>query len=646
MKKKQLKLLILEDLKADVELICRELRKAGFNFDFHSVDNKTDYLEAIKNDRPDLVISDYGLPQYDGISAISDLQKINPDLPIIIVTGSLDEETAADTIKSGAWDYVVKERLYRLPPAIEQALKRKEETDKKRRTEEKLRETESAFESLRSNVPLALYRSTLDGYLLYANPSYLEMFGFEQLEQALEKPIRDYYVRPEEREALLDKLNENGLVRNYEIELLRKDGSSFWGSFNIRAIFNSDSDHLFQDGIIADITELKKAREELIKAKEEAEQSDKLKTAFLANMSHEIRTPMNAIIGFSDLLGDPAFSREDIHDFTKNIQRNSETLLRIITDIIDVAKLEAGLLEVDRKWVDINDLVGDVYQSLREEFNDRIKNIEFKFRLETPDDLQLNTDPGRIEQILRNLVGNAFKFTESGLVELACYTENDEIVIRVMDTGLGIPKEKQELIFERFRQVDDSNTREFGGTGLGLTIAKSLVGKMGGRMWLESELYQGSTFYFSLPLKAKKHEQEKNGLLQERSAGEYDFKDKVILVAEDVDSNFLYVDTILQPTGAKVIRAENGRVAVEMFDQQPKVDLILMDIQMPELNGYEATREIRKLDKQVPIIGQTAYALSTDRDKVLESGCNDYLKKPIRRNQLLDTIAKYLNGRK
>ncbi|MCF8234749.1 MAG: response regulator [Bacteroidales bacterium] len=646
MKIKQLKLLILEDLKADVELICRELRKAGFNFDFHSVDNKIDYLEAIKSESPDLVISDYGLPQYDGISAISDLQKINPDLPIIIVTGSLDEETAAQTIKSGAWDYVVKERLYRLPPAIEQALKRKEETDKKRRTEEKLRETESAFEGLRSNVPLALYRSTLDGYLLYANPSYLEMFGFEQLEQALEKPIRDYYVRPEEREALLDKLNEDGLVRNYEIELLRKDGSSFWGSFNIRTIFNSDGDHLFQDGIIADITELKKAREELIKAKEEAEKSDKLKTAFLANMSHEIRTPMNAIIGFSDLLGDPAFNREDVRDFTKNIQRNSETLLRIITDIIDVAKLEAGLLEVDRKWVDINDLVGDVYQSLLREFNDRIKNVEFKFRLETPNDTQVRTDPGRIEQIIRNLVGNAFKFTESGLVELACYIENDEIVIRVMDTGLGIPKEKQDVIFERFRQVDDSNTREFGGTGLGLTIAKSLVEKMGGRMWLESELYQGSTFYFSLPSKAKRHEREKKGLLQEKSAGEYNFKDRVILVAEDVDSNFLYVETILQPTGAKVIRAENGKVAVEMFDKQSKVDLILMDIQMPELNGYEATREIRKLDKQVPIIGQTAYALSTDRDKVLESGCNDYLKKPIRRNQLLDTIAKYLNGRK
>jgi len=644
MKNEQFKLLILEDLEADVELICREIRKAGLNFKCTSVDNKKDFLEAIENDPPDLVISDYGLPQYDGISAISDMQEIDPKLPIIIVTGSLDEETAADTIKSGAWDYVVKERLFRLPPAINQALKRKNEIDNKRIAEEKLKETETAFESLRNNVPLAVYRSTLDGNLLYANPSYLEMFGFENLEQAIEKPIRDYYVRPEERRNLLDVLHENSLVRNFEIELLKKDGSIFWGSFNIRAIFNQDGDHLFQDGIINDVTDLKKAREELIKAKEEAEQSDKLKSAFLANMSHEVRTPMNAIIGFSDLLSDPAFNAEDIREFTKNIQRNSETLLRIISDIIDVAKLEAGLLGADQKRVDINELISDVYHSLMEEFAGQKKNVEFKFRLETPDDLQVRTDPGRIEQIIRNLVNNAFKFTESGMVELASYTDNDEVVVRVMDTGLGIPKEKQDVIFERFRQVDDSNTREFGGTGLGLTIAKSLVEKMGGRMWLESELYKGSTFYFSLPLAARKSDNSEESHQEKESLREYDFKDKVILVAEDVDSNFIYVETILLPTGAKVIRAENGKVAIETFDKYSNIDLVLMDIQMPVMNGYEATREIRKRTREVPIIGQTAYALSTDREKVLKAGCNDYLKKPIRRDQLLDAIAKYLDG--
>ncbi len=641
---KKVKILILEDFKPDVELIKRELYKAGIQFEYIQVDNRKDYLAGIKNFEPEIIISDFSLPQYDGISAIIDLRDTSPETPLIIVTGSLDEETAADTIKSGAWDYVVKERLYRLPSAVNQCLKLKEEIREKKVAEKILRETEDAYETLRSNVPLALYRSTPEGNLIYTNPAYVSMFGFESVDEALETPANGLYKDKKDRDDMMLMLVNEETIINHQVQLKRKDGGIFWAAFNIKAIFDKDGNHIFQDGIITDITELNQTHEELIRAKDAAEEADRLKTAFLANMSHEIRTPMNAIIGFSDLLIDPGVKHNEMLEFVQHIHQNSEALLKIIGDIIDIAKIEAGIIQVDLKNIDLNEILKDCFKT---QINDTrlIRNgVTLNYNPGKQDVLTVRADPIRIKQIINNLITNALKFTETGSVDMGFNIKNDEVEVYVEDTGLGIPDEMKDVIFERFRQVDDSHTREYGGTGLGLTIAKNLVEKMGGRMWVESKLYEGSTFRFTLPLEKPDSipEQIKESILQDNKINMLNFQDKNILIAEDVDSNFLYLETVLKPTGAMIYRASDGKECVEFCRNNPDIDLILMDIQMPVMNGYDATRKIRSFRPDLTIIGQTAYALTADKRKVLDSGCNDYLVKPIGKQKLLETLLKYI----
>lgn len=643
---KGIRILVLEDLSSDVELLVMELNKAGIEFEYKRADNKEEFIETIINYKPNLIISDYSLPQYDGISAIKDLRQIMPDIPIIIVTGSLDEETAAQTIKEGAWDYVVKERLYRLPPAVIQAMKRKEELDDRKKIEKALQDAETEYESLRKNVPLALFRSTVNGNLLYANPALPDMFGFSSIEEALRENLNSRYSDPEDRKNLMQELNRKGTVENFVVKFQKTDGSYFWAALFVRAVFDNKGNHIYQDGIIQDITEFKQANDELIAAKDRAEQADKLKTAFLANMSHEIRTPMNAIIGFSDLLMDQSITREELIDYILHIQSNGEALLKIINDILDVSQIEAGALSIEKREFDINEWLRGIFSVTNQDMAySESKGV--KLLLDIPDDdkkLILNSDKNRLKQVMSNLLTNAIKFTEKGNVTFGYTIERNHLRFFVSDTGMGIPKEMQDVIFDVFRQVDNGHTREFGGTGLGLTIAKSIAEKLGGRMWVESELYKGSKFFFTIPhVQAEEKLPDKSRKKAAAKAAEVDWSDKIILIAEDVDSNFVYLNTILKRTNAKVIRALDGVEAVEICNSNQDIDVVLMDIQMPNKNGYEATREIKQFRKELPIIGQTAFALSSDRKKVLEAGCDDYLVKPILKRVLFDTLEKFFS---
>ncbi|MDZ7743927.1 MAG: response regulator [Bacteroidota bacterium] len=638
----KLRLLLLEDNQSDAELIVRELQKAGFRFDFKRVDRKEAFIEQIIGFNPHIVISDYSLPQYNGIDAIQDLKKINEDIPIIIVTGSLDEETAAETIKQGAWDYVVKERLFRLPSALSSTLKLKEERDKKAEIETSLSETKSEFETLRNNVPLALYRTAPDGKLLYVNRAYLDIFRYDSVEQALQDNAIERYVDPEDRKRILDQLLRKGELRHYEVELVRKDGAKFWGDFNIRAIFDRNGKHIFQDGILSDITEIKNAREAIIRAKEKAEESDKLKTAFLANMSHEIRTPMNAIIGFTDLIANGDLEKEEEREFIAHIQKNGETLLRIIGDIIDVAKIESGVIKVNKNTRDVNKFIQEVFSELLENNAAPGKN-DVRLILENrhkDQEVKTHSDFIRLRQILNNLTDNALKFTENGEIRIGYEIDGKLLKFFVKDSGIGIPDEMKEIIFERFRQVDDSHTREFGGTGLGLTIAKSFVEKLGGEMWVESEVYKGSDFYFTIPYATPEDTEVRK--TSDRASAKSRWQDKRVLIAEDVNSNYYYLEVILKSLKINPIRAINGKEAVEFCKNDMDIDLVLMDIQMPEMNGYDATREIKKMRKDLPVIGQTAFALSSDREKVLDAGCDDYLVKPILKYRLMEVLDRFL----
>ncbi|MBN2520882.1 MAG: PAS domain S-box protein [Bacteroidales bacterium] len=395
--------------------------------------------------------------------------------------------------------------------------------------------------------------------------------------------------------------------------------------------------------MVENITKRKEAEIKLKIAKERAEEADRLKTSFLANMSHEIRTPMNAIIGFSDLLADPEITQEEKEEFITIVKNNGKHLLNIIDDIIDIAKIEAGQLNICLTQCPINDLLYELYTSFSRQIKLR-KKLQVELLLTTGkfQNITILSDPFRLRQIFTNLLNNALKFTEKGTITFGFTIEMNKIQFFVKDTGIGIGKDKLNEIFDMFRQEDTSNTRKYGGTGLGLTISKNLVELLGGNMWVESEKGEGSAFYFSLPYQ-KISSSKPVQSVQNQDTINYNWENKVILIVEDDPVNYKFLEKVLRKTKAKVLWAENGKPAIEICKSNQPVDLILMDIEMPEVNGHEATKQIKMLNKNIPIIAQTAFAMSPERDKSLKAGCDDFISKPIKIPQLINKIHKYLN---
>jgi PAS domain S-box-containing protein len=386
---------------------------------------------------------------------------------------------------------------------------------------------------------------------------------------------------------------------------------------------------------------------ELIMAKNRAEESDKLKTAFLANMSHEIRTPMNGILGFAEMLNDDSLSRANRKKYLNIINSNGKVLINLIDDIIDFAKIESGQVNMLQDEFSLNSLLDQVEstfltRSLRKD-KSKVKIISKK---PFPDEKSfVRTDPIRLRQVLTNLVGNAIKFTHNGFVEFGYNLEDSKTLkFYVKDTGIGISADKLQVIFERFMQADSSPSRKYGGSGLGLAISKGLVELLRGRMWAESETGVGSTFYFTVPfVSANKRIEETSGNKHARIHHNWD--GKIFLVAEDDKFSYKFLEGFLKQTKADVIRASDGREAVEICRNNPGIDLVLMDIQMPEMNGLTATEEIKKFNSKIPIIAQTANAINEERLRCLEAGCDDFITKPVNINELYDKINKWLTSR-
>ena len=394
-------------------------------------------------------------------------------------------------------------------------------------------------------------------------------------------------------------------------------------------------------GIGYDITELKQKYNDIEIACEKAVTANYNKTAFLANMSHEIRSPLNGILGFSELLVDPdlpVIERERYIDIIKN---NGAALLSILTDIIDISKLESGKMKIQEKEF----LPAELMRELQVQFaNDPLithKGLTLKWLI--GDDMagaRLISDSFRFRQILVNLITNALKFTKTGKIEIVAERWNELAVFWVKDTGIGIPEESLPFIFDRYRQVTKTDFTNVSGFGLGLAICKALVELLGGNIWVESMVGQGSVFYFTIPYITPKLT-EMNNVNSAETAFPYDWKGRTILIAEDIDFSFLYIEAVLRRTGARVLWAQNGREAIEMVKVNPGIDIALMDIHMPIMNGYDATREITKIRPDLPVIAQTAFVLPDDVKACYAAGCAGYLAKPIRREQLLNTLTEY-----
>ncbi len=377
---------------------------------------------------------------------------------------------------------------------------------------------------------------------------------------------------------------------------------------------------------------------ELVKAKEKAEESDRLKSAFLANMSHEVRTPMNGIIGFSGLLSDPDLDDAERNRYIKIINDNCQQLLHIVSDIIDISKIEAGMVEVETADFCLNDLM----DSLLENYQPKAAAKGLKLTLQKGlvcEACSINGDQSKLRQILENLLTNALKFTEKGAISFGYQKIRNDLHFFVHDSGIGIAPEHQAAIFNRFWQVETGLARQFGGTGLGLSISKAYISSMEGDIHVESEPGKGAHFHFNIPYR-------QSGSLLKATLTEpsipFDLTRKCILVVEDEEYNFEFLEILLSRLGVKFLHAWNGSQALELFREHPEIDLVLMDFKLPDISGQEITGRLLDLRPGTPVIATTAYAMSGDREKAIQSGCVDYLSKPIKAEELTSTLRKHL----
>ena len=439
----------------------------------------------------------------------------------------------------------------------------------------------------------------------------------------------------------MEKLSETGELWDYELLMKTKDEEKRYASLNAHFRFDGEGKILGIEGAIRDINDRKLFEIELEMAKEKAEESDRLKTAFLHNISHEIRTPMNAIMGFSSLLGVPDFDTETQASFIKAIQDGSNQLLSIINDIVDISSIEANILKKKISPVNLNVILESLYNQFQLKSIENGNTLSFKPARTYPDTI-LHTDSTKLVQILTNLINNALKFTKNGLIEFG-YTINESMVeFFVSDTGVGIPEDQHMKIFNSFYQVENDLTRQFGGTGLGLAITKAYTELLGGRVWLESKPGIGSTFYFNLPDIPSREENPARKETKEFADSKFINQIKII-VAEDDDQNFNLIMHQLSDPSIKLVRAKNGHEAVELC-KSDKYDLILMDIQMPVMDGYTATELIKKLHPGLPVIAQTAFV--TEREIALASGCDDFISKPFTKEELLSIVSKHISVRR
>jgi len=496
----------------------------------------------------------------------------------------------------------------------------------------------------------ARYRSLVENsndaiYLLYEqqfefiNKRFEQMFGYKS--EDLKRINFLDLVAPESLEFIKKRIeqirNQDPLPSRFEFSGVSKSGEKLL--LEVSASYIPFKEGFASQGIIRDITQNKKHELELIKAKENAEKSDRLKSAFLATMSHELRTPLNAVIGFSDLIQKDLPISEIIH-FSEIINSSGKHLLDVIEDVFDISLIETGDIKIEKEPLNIFAVFDEVQDIIKNEQVLQKKigvDLQMHINIEELDSILLS-DQKRIKQILINLLKNALKFTNSGSIEFGCSrsTENKQSQIKffVKDTGIGIPKAKQEIIFEAFRQADESHTRIHGGTGLGLTICKKLSKLLGGDIWVESEEGEGASFYFTIPLTENAIEH-----LDSTSVPPgMNFTNRTILIAEDDENSFSFLKALLSPEGISCIWVKDGLEAVEYCQKSNQIDLLLMDINMPKMNGYEATKHIREIHPKLPIIAQTAFAIAGDKEKIMASGCDDYISKPINKDDLFDKI--------
>jgi len=644
----KIKILHLEDVETDAQLVDAVLRKSTILFEKEVVDNREDFIRALKKFGPDIVISDHSLPGFNSLDALKILKDGAYNIPFILVTATVSEEFAVDIMREGASDYILKDRMQRLPAAVINSLEKAQLEKEQLKFLKELITNEAFLTEAEKIASIGSMEVELRSQETKWSPGLHRILGYamDEVKPSIQKFID--CVHPDDVEMVKKEIDfaissRQAVMLNFRTQ--SKSGNVKYIHAKILIHADRKGNAAYLKGFAQDITGKTVSEINLLSAnleKQNAEHLARTKEMFLANMSHEIRTPMNAIIGMSNQLGKTTLNDKQ-KLYLSTINSAAGNLLSIINDILDLAKIEAGKIHMEHIGFCFKELINGTIQVLSFSAEEKGLPIVVSSFDENISSIHLG-DPHRISQVLTNLVSNAIKFTERGKIELSievleeCAT-SQTLQVQVKDTGIGIDESFISHLFDKFSQENESTTRTYGGTGLGMSICKELVELMGGKIYAKSKKGAGTTISFIIELMkgapadlpAKKNVTFEEGFLS----------GKKILVADDNDMNRLLAAVILQNYGAEIIEAETGEQAILMVSENP--DLILMDIQMPVLNGLDAARRLRENGINIPVIALTANAIKGEREKSIASGMNDYIAKPFDEDDFLNAVAKWLN---
>ena len=652
-----LHLLVVEDSEDDAELILREVRRGGYAVEFERVETKSDMQQALGRGSWDIILSDYSMPQFSAMAALSALKESGLDIPFLVISGTIGEETAVTALKSGAHDFLLKGKLARLVPAIERELSDAE--SRRFRHEAELR-----YKLLVEQLPIIVYVNPLDkmSSTTYVSPQIQTILGYRPEEWLSDPEFWQNRIHPDDRQSVLTNIERSDLTGtpfDMEYRMLARDGHVVWFQDQTVLVRDHKGQPLYWQGLQIDITKRKQAEEEILKLNAELEQrveertkelgrALRAKDQFLANMSHELRTPLNAILGLSESLIELAAGplNEKQSRYIGMISESGNHLLSLINDILDLAKIEAGQIVLNINEVDLK----QVCQASLRMINELAHKKNQQVTLEIDDEIgPVWVDERRLKQVLVNLLSNAVKFTpENGKVGLEVQADKEEkrIMLTVWDNGIGISESDLTRLFRPFVQLDSGLAREVTGTGLGLVLVAQMVRLHGGSIAVESQLGQGSRFTAVLPWEPAL---ATDTMLRLKSTGKFraikpnEKARPIILLVEDTKEVTMMMVDYLEMAGYEIITAADGASGIEQAkDKHPA--LILMDIQMPGMDGLEATRRLRTDPnfRTTPIIALTALAMQGDRERCLAAGATDYLAKPVSLKKLVQMIEEYL----
>ncbi|MEY3237114.1 MAG: hypothetical protein RI883_1215 [Bacteroidota bacterium] len=617
--------------------------------------NGEDCLEKIKDLKIDLILMDINLSKtLTGLETARIIDQ-NENIPIVFLTAFSDDNTLKQIKETGYYGYITKPfKSIDLKTEIEFTLDRYEKLQtlktENKQSQQNLRKTEEFFQQVVNNVSDFIYQINLKGYFIYVNPTALQQTGFKKKE--LLKMKYSSLLKPEYKQQayhyfknLHDQKEPNGYI---ELPIITHNGEEIWVGQKIQSIFQ-DKDIIGFQVVARDITNERNAKEQLIIAKKNAENSALLKAQFLANMSHEIRTPLNGIIGVINLLSKTELTEKQ-QTYIEAITSSSDLLMGLINDVLDLSKIDAGKMEIVENEFDLQKLVQTIVTTFEIKANE--KNIKLNYHIDEDVPIKLIGDSFRLNQIYYNLIGNALKFTPQGEISICVKTvsQNAHSVIlnfTVTDTGIGMTEETIKKVFQTFVQADGNTTRTYGGTGLGLPIIKKLIELQNGKIDVTSEINVGSCFSFQLKFKISRSITEECMKLENIH---FDLlENKKILLVEDNIINQLVTRDLLQDKKAIVTVANNGLEALSVLESNNDFSIILMDLQMPVMDGFQAIKEIRKQTNKkyhdIPILALSANVIDTEIEKCIQCGANNYLAKPFKPDILYQRLTNLITNK-